>query len=116
MGELLGEIPQSFGEAEQAMREAEQAFRQGDPDAAGEAMGRALEQLQNGNRIRGNAGKKGLTLTAIKQSAVMTAGVTRLAAKILDKDGWMKARLKSQMPKRCKNPGISWRGIASPRC
>jgi len=53
MGELLGDIPQSFGEAEQAMREAEQAFRQGNPDAAGEAMGRALEQLQNGSRELG---------------------------------------------------------------
>lgn len=53
MGELLGDIPQSFGEAEQAMREAEQAFRQGNPDAAGEAMGRALEELQNGNRELG---------------------------------------------------------------
>ncbi len=50
MGELLGEIPQEFGAAERAMREAEEALKLGNNERAGEAMARALEEMQDGSR------------------------------------------------------------------
>lgn len=48
LSELTGEIPKPLGRAERAMRSAENALRGGDPDAAVDPQGEAVEALRQG--------------------------------------------------------------------
>ncbi|HTI86279.1 MAG TPA: DUF4175 family protein [Alphaproteobacteria bacterium] len=48
LGEMMGQVPGNLGEAEKAMRESSNALGQGNPGAALDPQGRALQALQQG--------------------------------------------------------------------
>ncbi|MGE5537471.1 MAG: DUF4175 domain-containing protein [Gemmatimonas sp.] len=48
LGEMMGQVPDNLGSAEKAMRESAEALGQGNPGAALDPQGRALQALQQG--------------------------------------------------------------------